>query len=597
MCGIYGYTGKNDATGILLGGLKRLEYRGYDSAGIALSDSEIKTVKAVGRVSCLEEKLTESPLYGATCGIGHTRWATHGAVTEENCHPHISFDGKIALVHNGTIENWREIKAFLLRKGIIPSGDTDSELLAHLIAVEYEKDNLLEAVRKTLTKVKGSYALAVIAKGEREIVAARKNSPLIVGRKSDGTYLSSDIPALYGCDEVYIMEENDIAVLYEGGALFYNGGKNVIRKSEVPVGLNEENGLAGHEYYMHKEIYDIPKAVSDTYRSLISEEEKIERICRSVEQCDEILFIGCGTAYHAGAVASYLFGKRLGKRTGSILASEFIYFTPNIGRNTLCFFVSQSGETADTLKALKIARDAGAKTVAVTNVRYSSICSSGGIDIYTLAGREVAVASTKAYSAQLTVFFAVLQRLLLKRKGKTDIKNYDAITQTEMRLRLTVAQADEEMRKFSRNFSQNENVFMIGRGTDYITACEGALKMKEISLIPCQALPAGELKHGTLSLIDEGVKVIAIVTQKAIRDKMPLAIAETKARGAEVTVISQFKELSEISDRFIELPCVAEETMPVFSIIPLQLLAFHSAVFLGHSPDKPRNLAKSVTVE
>lgn len=598
MCGIFGYTGRKNAVKAVYDGLEKLEYRGYDSAGIAVSEQgELKVVKSVGKVSALGEKLKSEPKLSACCGIGHTRWATHGGVTEENCHPHLSFDGKVAIVHNGTLENWTEIRAFLERQGIFPSGETDSELIAHLIATELRSKNLLDATTEALKRVRGSYALAVISSESGEIVAARKNSPLIIGKSRDGVYLSSDVPALYGCEEIRIMQEGDVAVLYGKGAVFYNGGKIVERKAESPEELIEDSDKGDFDYYMHKEIYDIPRAVSDTYSGIIEDEEKTERICRTIEDAEEIIFVGCGTAYHAGAAAAFEFEKRLRKRCRSVLASEFVCFPPIMGRNTLCFFISQSGETADTLKALEIARNFGARTVALTNVRNSSVCSRCGTDIYTRAGREVAVASTKAYSAQITAFFAILRRVIMRRNGQSLSKSYGGIKEAETNLRLLIAQSETFAKKLAFRFSQNESVFFIGRGADYVTACEGALKLKETALIHCEALPAGELKHGTLSLIDKGVKVVAIATREEIRDKTSLAIAETNARGAEIIGISRFSDYAEICDEFIEIPDAPEEIMPVFSAIPLQLLAFHTSVALSHSPDKPRNLAKSVTVE
>jgi len=598
MCGIFGYVGIENASERVLYGLKELEYRGYDSAGIAaMSEGKISIVKSVGKISFLEELLEKSPLPYANVGIGHTRWATHGKVTEENCHPHLSFDGKIALVHNGVVENVAEIRAFLEKCGIYPVGQTDSELVSHLVALCYNGD-IHKALCDALERVNGSYAIAVICREENKIAVARKGSPLIVGKSKKAVYISSDIPALsQHCEQIFVLEDGESAVMDEKGIEFFSKETKISKESISCDVSDNSSGMGQYGYYMEKEIYEIPSAVADTYSGISKDKKTLWEIERAVNNCDKILFVGCGTAFHAAAAATYMYEKHLSVTCRSILASEFLYFPPVLTEKTLCIFVSQSGETADTVNALRYASQKGAYTVAVTNVRSSSICFYSNLTVYTAAQKETAVASTKAYSAQLTAFYVILQYLVRDKRGCGGIKCYDNITDIVFYIEQTLKSMEEVTKNAAKSFKKGEYAFFIGRGLDYVTAREGALKLKETSGIPCEALAAGELKHGTLALIEKGVKVFVVATQRAVRDKIALAIEETRARGAEVTVISQFSELKECADNFIALPDMCEEIMPVIAVIPLQMLALYTSVGFGLSPDKPRNLAKSVTVE
>lgn len=598
MCGIYGYLGNKKVSKMLIGGLRKLEYRGYDSAGIAVvSDSGIVSIKRVGNLSELcsayDKLLVErKESFEKNCGIGHTRWATHGAVTERNSHPHLSYDGKIAVVHNGTIENYEAIREKLKGKGIDCISDTDSEVIAHLIALNMEEsEDLKYAVVNSVAELCGSWAIAVIHKSEKKIVAARKSSPLIIGSKNDEFFVSSDIPTLNNiCTAVYLMKEDELCEITEKGPEFYSiTGNELSRKTKNPISLStyrKAENMAGFDSYMEKEICQIPLAIRETWREIESCTTDFKKLFDGIKR---MVFIGCGTAFHAGMFGAQVYEGKLNIPCKSVVASEFVYSEPAIDENTLCFFISQSGETADTLQALRKAKCKGARTVAITNVENSSICFETENVIFTRAGEERAVASTKAYNAQLAALYAILSRIEKQSDKKT-------VTDAVFSIEQLVSKRDE-IYEVANTLQKKESLFYIGRGLDYITAREGALKLKEISYLYCEALSGGELKHGTLALIHKGIKVIAIVTQRNIADKMKLAIEETKARGANVITISPFEGLRGVSDTFIKLPELTAEIMPQIAVVPLQLIAYATAKRFGYNPDMPRNLAKSVTVE
>lgn len=595
MCGIYGYKGKGCTAEVLFEGLKRLEYRGYDSAGIAVVTGKgISSLKRVGNLSelinaynRLNDERKKDLGYG--CGIGHTRWATHGGVTERNSHPHLSYDGKVAIVHNGIIENYESLKDELHANGIDCISDTDSEVIAHFIALYMEETgDFAKATVACIKKLEGSWAIAAISKTEDKIIAVKKGSPLVIGAKGKEFFVSSDIPTLNSvCSSVYLLGEDEMCEVSED-AEFYSVRDEVERIYKEPISLSgsekkEKNTVNGS--YMEKEILEIPYSLKATHAEIQTSHVRIQKL---IEKTDHILFVGCGTAFHACMYGAQTFESRLNIPCKSVIASEFVYSHLALNEKTLCFFISQSGETADTLKALRKAKAYGAETVAVTNVENSSICFETENVIITRAGEERAVASTKAYNAQL----AALSGILDKAKPGRCSGVREIIAAIE-----EILTGRDEIYKIASVLRKNECLFYIGRGLDYITAREGALKLKEISYLYCEALSGGELKHGTLALIHKGVKVVAIATQRNTVDKMRLAIEETRARGAEVITVSTFESLRNVSDIFIKLPGLSDEAAPQAAVVPLQLLAYATARRFGYNPDMPRNLAKSVTVE
>ncbi|MGB9840223.1 glutamine--fructose-6-phosphate transaminase (isomerizing) [Thermovenabulum sp.] len=609
MCGIVGYIGDKMAAPFLIDGLKRLEYRGYDSAGIAVIDSaDLKVVKSEGKIKILEEKL-EGELPKGSLGIGHTRWATHGKPSDVNAHPHEDCTGDFIVVHNGIIENYLEIKEWLEEQGHKFKSETDTEVIPHLIEHYYNGD-LFETVKKVVNILKGSFALGVITKREPDcIIAARKSSPLIVGIGEGENYIASDIPAiLQHTRKVYILEDEEMAKITKESINFckFNGEKVEKEIFEVKWdAVAAEKG--GYAHFMLKEIHEQPRAFKDTLTgrlNLEKHEVKLDdiKITRDeLEKIEKIFIVACGTAYHAGVVGKYIIEKLCKIPVEVDIASEFRYREPMMDENTLVIIISQSGETADTLAALREAKNKGSRVIAITNVVGSSVAREADDVLYTWAGPEIAVASTKAYSTQLIALTLIALRFA-KELGTISDELFDEIA---VELKKLPEKADllltkeEEIKKLAERYSQVEHLFYIGRGLDYAVALEGALKLKEISYIHAEAYAAGELKHGTLALIVNGTPVIALATQEHLFEKTLSNIKEVKAREAVVIGFAKEgnEEIKKSVDHVFYIPKTHPMLMPILTVIPLQLFAYHAAVARGTDVDKPRNLAKSVTVE
>ena len=612
MCGIIGYTGYKSAAPILLEGLKKLEYRGYDSAGIALQQNEKLLIsKAAGSVANLESLLGNhnSEL---TTGIGHTRWATHGRPTDQNAHPHSSCSGDIAVIHNGIIENYRPLQQWLKEeKGHRFSSETDTETLAHLIEEYYDGD-LLEALRKAVARVEGSYGLVVIAAHEPgRIVCARKDSPLVIGLGEGENFIASDIPAILAHTRTALMlEDGEFASITADSVEITDQKGDPVRRELFKVTWDIEAAeKGGYEHFMLKEIMEQPAAVRETMRQRVDLEEGKVRLEElqfgpsELEDLEKIFIVACGTAYHAGLLGKAIIEKLAGIAVEVDVASEFRYRNPILGDNHLVIVISQSGETADTLAALRLARSKGVKVLAITNVVGSTVSREADQVLYTWAGPEIAVASTKAYLTQLIALY-LLSLYLAERRGFVD-RQYakemvGALSALPVQLKeLLKEESIERLRSYCRHLARWDNAFFVGRNLDYPVAMEGALKLKEISYIHAEAYAAGELKHGPLALIEEGIPVIAIATQEAVLDKTLSNIEEVKARGGAVFVITNREagDLSAQADSLFLLPPVADILAPVLSVVPTQLIAYYTAIERGSSVDKPRNLAKSVTVE
>ena len=596
MCGIVGYTGYDSAASRLLEGLKCLEYRGYDSSGIALIGSEGTTVyKKEGRICKLEKSLENLKLKQIT-GIGHTRWATHGKPSDENAHPHRA--GKFTLVHNGIIENFLELKNSLNISEY--KSETDTEVIAHLLNKEFNGD-VMQALKKTCDKLIGSYALCVIYEGEPNcIYAARKDSPLIIGKGEGENFIASDIPALLSkSKEMYILNDREFAVVTPESITIFDNDLNIITKPIIPITMSSESAKMGnYESFMLKEINEIPSAIISTVKVYAGEKGILKSVPEKVFLAKRIYIIGCGSAYHAGLIGKQLIEKNCVIPVSVEIASEFRYNMPIVNGDTLCIFISQSGETADTLAALKECKKCGATTIAVTNVETSSITRICDYICPTVAGPEIAVATTKAYVCQVAVMYLISEHIKNMQSGK-NINNVCAkLLQMASHAKEYILSANLD--KIAQEFKKLDHAFFIGRGQDFYTSLEGSLKLKEISYIHSEAYPAGELKHGTLALVEKGTLVIAIITDRNLLDKTLNAVHEVRARGASVMIISQFESLKEQSsyyDNFILLPAGDDMYMPLLSVIPTQLLTYYISKAKGLDPDKPRNLAKSVTVE
>lgn len=600
MCGIIGYTGKRQAAEIIIKGLKSLEYRGYDSSGIAVYDGEnIQAVKKEGRIVCLENELAAHPVSGSTA-IGHTRWATHGKPSDSNAHPFVSTAHKFAVVHNGIIENYLEIKEYLQAHNIHFYSQTDSEVVAHLIEFLYLGD-VREAILTAVRRLKGSFALGVISSAEPGVIyAIKKDNPLIVGRGEDENFISSDITSLQKfTGRVVVLQNYQLAKVTAQSVEIcdFNGCVQAVDTVDVSRQIDEE--VHDFESYMEKEIREIPEALSRAIKNYVSPFED-EQYWKGINR---IYFIGCGTALHAGMVGKRILKKLLPElNLFAEMASEFRYDDFHIDEHTLTVAVSQSGETADTLSCIRMVKERGGKVLCVCNVPISSIVFESDFALFTNAGPEVAVASTKAYNCQL----AVLTRLALdfaRLKGALSRKEYNDMLEEMNNLPQKAAETlglSEFISDFSSwNFTR-KSVFYLGRGLDYFVAMEGSLKLKEISYIQSEAYAAGELKHGTLALIEEGVLVMALATQTDLLEKMHSSLIEVKSRGATVITITPFAEnaaIKDASDFIIPIPEVSDLFYPVISVIPTQLFSYYIARAKGCDIDKPRNLAKSVTVE
>ena len=597
MCGIVGYTGKRQATPILLHGLEKLEYRGYDSAGIAVQTHGIHIVKTKGR---LQNLLPFTSGLTGNCGVGHTRWATHGEPSQINAHPHQSSDGKVALVHNGILENYAELKAELLSLGYTFRSQTDTEVIANFLARRLALgETPLIALRQFAERARGTYAVAVLFEGySDEIYAARKDSPLIVGVGEGETYLASDVSALLAFTrKVYYVDDGETVRLTRARVEFFNEVGDPVRKTSTEITWSAEGTeKGGYPHFMLKEIHEQPQAVRNTLRSF----ERVGLTQTELREIEGLYIVACGSAYHAGVAAAYAI-EGLAKLPVRVeLASEFRYKNPLLTEKTLVVIVSQSGETADSLAALREAKGRGVKTLAVVNVRGSAIAREADLVFYTVAGPEIAVATTKAYSTQLIAGY-LLALELAKARGKIDEGEYARLyreLQTLPRKMEEILQKQEEIEALAKRLTAAQNIFFIGRGVDYAVSLEGSLKMKEISYIHSEAYAAGELKHGTLSLIEEGVWTVSVLTQSRLTEKTLSNIMEVKSRGGSIlAVATEGTPVEEIADGTIFLPKTEEVFSASLAVIPLQLLSYFVSVARGLDVDKPRNLAKSVTVE
>lgn len=607
MCGIIGYTGDERAVPVLLNGLEKLEYRGYDSAGIAtVINGGIRVKKAKGRIENLKNLINSDDENPSTIGIGHTRWATHGKPSDVNSHPHCSADGVFSVVHNGIIENYAKLKDKLIRKGYTFQSETDTEVVTVLLDYYY-KGNLLEAVAKTLRAVEGSYALGILCRDYPDrIVAARKDSPLILGLKENASFLASDVTALVEHTKtVCYLQDYQIAVLSGGNVELYDANLDPIELEPSTIDWDIDSAeKGGYEHFMMKEIMEQPKVIRDTLRPRIADGKvRLDNVHISeyIRDIRRIMIVGCGSAYHAGVVGKYVIEKLTRIPVEVDIASEFRYRAPIVDDKTLVIAISQSGETADTIAALKESKALGAKTVGIVNVIGSTIANACDDVIYTCAGPEIAVATTKAYSAQLCVLYLVALYIAdaLNCLSAEDCERYIANLESLPDLVESILGNFDYIKNLaSRNYA-DKSMFFIGRNIDYASALEGSLKLKEISYIHSEAYAAGELKHGTISLIEEGRLVVALACQKSLVDKLLSNIREVKARGAYVISVTRHGEtgIEAESDDIMYIPEIDDLFTASLSCIPMQIFAYYVAVFNGCDIDKPRNLAKSVTVE
>ena len=609
MCGIVGYVGDRQAAEFLLDGLSKLEYRGYDSAGIAVYDGEnIRVEKCVGRLAALREKIKGNVPVGSL-GIGHTRWATHGRPSDVNSHPHTDCHGDFAIVHNGIIENYLSLKEELTAKGHVFKSETDTEVVVHLLEEVYSGD-FIAAVRAVLKRIEGSYALAFMSRKHPDmLLCTKQDNPLIIGLGEGENFIASDIPAIISrTRRTYILGDGELAIVRKDSVEVTNHLGETVPKKIFEVTWNAEAAeKGGYEHFMLKEINEQPKAVRDTMSQRITADKKaisFEELAWDAEYLgafNKIYIVACGTAYHAGLVGKYYIEKLARVLVEVDVASEFRYRDPIVDEHTLLIVVSQSGETSDTLAALKESKRRGAKTLAITNVVGSSIAREADQVVYTWAGPEIAVASTKAYTTQLVLFF-MLALYMAEIKGTIAAERTAELVTMLQEIPSQVSEILSDVdpiKTFAKQYGFNEDVFYIGRGLDYAVSLEGALKLKEISYIHAEAYAAGELKHGTLALIVEGVPVIALATQRNVYEKTLSNIKEVKARDAVVIGIAAAgdTELEKYVDHVMHVPASDEFIMPILSVIPLQLLAYYAAITRGCDVDKPRNLAKSVTVE
>ncbi|MBQ5968767.1 MAG: glutamine--fructose-6-phosphate transaminase (isomerizing) [Clostridia bacterium] len=610
MCGIVGYAGKHHAVPYLLEGLEKLEYRGYDSAGIAVNEPDaIRVIKTRGRIGNLESLIASQRHSDATVGIGHTRWATHGKPNDVNAHPHLSEHGLFCVVHNGIIENYLSLKAQLIADGFHFASETDTEVIAHLLEQNYDGD-FVSTVRKTVAMLEGAYALCILCRDFPDsIVCTRWASPLVMGKNSDGVFLASDVTAiLKHTDDVFYLDGREIALIENGALTFFGpdgaAGEKQPKHIDWSVSAAQKDG---YEHFMLKEIMEQPKAIQDTVSPRISSDKRIvfenfHLTDDEIAHLNRIVIVACGSAFHAGEVGRYVLEKMTRIPVETAIASEFRYRDPVLDSHTLVIVISQSGETADTLAGLRLANEKGAKTVCIVNVVSSSIANEGGSVIYTHAGPEIAVATTKAYSAQVAVLY-LLSGYIADRKGLlTDDarKTYvDALLKLPDLIDQTLRDCDDQMKKFAELFIPMEHAYFIGRNLDYACAMEASLKLKEISYIHSEAYAAGELKHGTISLVEKGTLVVALAACSDVFGKTMSNIKEVKARGARVLCVSTSENAAAMNE--VDFKVIIPDTLPLFAVtlevLPMQLLGYYTAKSRGCDIDKPRNLAKSVTVE
>lgn len=609
MCGIVGFVGRDHAKEKIIDGLKRLEYRGYDSAGIALPiNGKIEIRKHVGEIKNLEKIIGDAD-YDSSAGIGHTRWATHGVPSDVNAHPHGNSDNTIAIVHNGIIENYQEIKERLVKEhGITFKSDTDSEVIAHLIGVFYKGD-LLEAVNKAVAEMRGAYAVGAIAAAEPDkIVAVRKDAPLVAGIGKGCNFIASDIPALLKyVREVYLIENNETVVLTKDDIKIYDEKGNTVKRDVFHVTWDADAAeKEGYEHFMLKEIHEQPKGIYETLTRRINDDgtinlDGISMTKEDIEGFNKIYIVACGTAYHAGLVGKLIIEKMARVPVEVDIASEFRYRDPFVDENTLFIAISQSGETLDTLAALREARKKGARILSVVNVVGSSVARESDDVFYTWAGPEIAVASTKAYTTQLICMY-LIGLYMGSTKGTVDKELYTGMLEELKALPDKVErilQNEEDIAALAKQYHRREQVFFIGRGLDSGVSYEGSLKLKEISYINSFAIAAGELKHGTIALMEEETLVFALATQDFLYEKMVSNVEEIKARGARIVAVAKEgrTEIEKVADQVIYIPDCADEVAPVLAVVPLQIFAYYVARYRGCNIDKPKNLAKSVTVE
>ncbi len=608
MCGIVGYVGSDNAKDVIIDGLKRLEYRGYDSAGIALIvDGEIFVYKRRGKIRNLERELRKREVFSGT-GIGHTRWATHGEPNDENAHPHLSCDGKIALVHNGIIENYAELREELLKKGHRFSSDTDTEVIAHLIEEEFrERGNFFEAFLSAVRRLKGSYAIAVITVYETEtIFVARKDSPLVLGIGDGENFVASDVPAfLQYTNRVIFLDDFEVAVVKPDSVKVFdfNGLEKKKNPVVIPWTLSQaEKG--GYKHFMLKEINEQPRAISDTISGNLPliREGQIEGL--EIENFNRIQIVACGTSYHAGLIGKFYLENIASVPTEVDYASEYRYREPIVDERTLVISITQSGETADTLAAMRLAKSRGAKVLTVCNVIGSTATREADVVLYTYAGPEISVASTKAFTTQLTVLY-LLALLFGRIRGRLGAPEFEGRLKSIMEIPgklesfLRLEREKETVKRIALEFYKVKDALYLGRHVNYPIALEGALKLKEISYIHAEGYPAGEMKHGPIALIDESVPVVVLATKGRVLEKVVSNIEEVRARKGRVISVTNpgVREVEELSDYVIPVPEVDEFLSPIVNVVPLQLFAYYIADFLGYDVDQPRNLAKSVTVE
>ena len=612
MCGIVGFTGCHQAAPILLDGLSKLEYRGYDSAGIAVRDGEGETevIKAKGRLKVLSEKTNDGESVPGTCGIGHTRWATHGEPSENNAHPHVSDDGNVVAVHNGIIENYQELKDKLLRKGYAFYSETDTEVAVKLVDYYYKKyeGTPVDAINHAMVRIRGSYALAIMFKDyPKEIYVARKDSPMILGVSDGESYVASDVPAILKYTRnVYYIGNLEMARVRKGEITFYNLDGEEIQKQMKTIEWDAEAAeKAGFEHFMMKEIHEQPKAVQDTLSSVVKDGQidlsEIGLTDENIQDIDQIYIIACGSAYHVGMAAQYVFEDMVRVPVRVELASEFRYRNPILNPKALAIIISQSGETADSLAALRLCKENNIRTLGIVNVVGSSIAREADNVFYTLAGPEISVATTKAYSTQLiaayvlAIQFAKVKGMISEEQYAAYIKELETLPDKIQR----IIDDKERIQWFASKQANAKDVFFIGRGIDYAICLEGSLKMKEISYIHSEAYAAGELKHGTISLIEDGTLVIGVLTQPSLYEKTVSNMVECKSRGAYLMGLTTFGNynIEDTADFTVYMPKTDPHFATSLAVIPLQLLGYYVSVAKGLDVDKPRNLAKSVTVE
>lgn len=608
MCGIVGYLGPKNASEVIVDGLSKLEYRGYDSAGVAVcNDGELEIRKFKGRLAVLAEDIEKNEMKG-NLGIGHTRWATHGEPSDVNSHPHFNMDKTIAVVHNGIIENYMELKEELKEDGVEFRSETDTEVIAHLVDKYYE-GNLLDAVYKTVARLRGAYALGVICKyNEDELVAVRKDSPLIAGVGEGENFIASDIPALLKYTrKVYFLENGEVVHIKGNELKIYDAERNPVEKEIYDVKWDiEAASKGGYDCFMLKEINEQPEGVKNTLERRLDENgnivlDGIHLTKEDLDSINRIYIVACGTAYHAGLLGKNALEKYLKVPVITDIASEFRYSDNFVDEHSLVILVSQSGETADTLAVLRDSKAKGAKILAITNVVGSSISREADEVFYTWAGPEIAVASTKAYTTQITSLYMIALNFALE-KGTITREEYLSTIEKMKKLPEKIQKVldnQDKIKETAERIVSKEHVFFLGRGVDYSLAMEGSLKLKEVSYIHSEAFAAGELKHGTIALIEEGTPVISVATQENLFEKMVSNMQEVKARGAFVASIAQEHNTSveKVSDEVIYIPNCDDMLVPIVAVVPMQLLAYYVSTMKGLDVDKPRNLAKSVTVE